>query len=214
MAAQARKRGKGGGRKPIGPTAKSSNFSTRIDPETRSELEAEAELANTSVSDMAQKMLKLGIAARRERAREAPTSALLDLIGKLADGCVLAAPTGEKLEWHNHPFICDALRLSISLLLEQEHLRPRAQRDIKEYFSTEQGVHRLYREVLSNPENWANHVFLRLWDDLCSIPPQSLLNIKRQVAPYELNDDDLKHSQYSYDLDRARRALGFTEKKS
>jgi hypothetical protein len=209
---QRRKRAKGGGRKPIGPIAKLANFSTRIDAETRGALEAEAKLAGLSVSGMAQQMLKLGIQTRRERARELPTAALLDLIGKLADGCVLASPTGKKFEWHNDPFICDALRSSISFLLE--YLKPPGGGAIQEHFSHEGVVHRLYREVLSDPEVWAKHVFLLLWGDLCSIPPQSLSEFKARLGPYGLSEVQLKESQYSYDLDRARRALGFTEKKS
>ena len=208
------KRAKGGGRKPIGLRAKSSNFSTRIRSDTRGALEAEAKLAGLSVSRMAEQLLEIGIAARRERARESPTSSLLDLIGKLADNCKLGAPTGKIFEWHNDPFIKEALRSAISLLLQE--LNPQGESSIKEHFpDAEGGVHRLYREILASPDAWAKHVFLGLWDDLCSIPPTAPSEYSTILGPdYPLSDVQLKGSQYSYDLDRARRALGFKEKKS
>jgi hypothetical protein len=207
-----RKRAKAG-RKPIGPKAKTANFSTRIRADTRGALEAEAKLESLSVSRMAEHLLELGMATRRERARESPTSSLLDLIGKLAENCTLAAPSGKNFEWHNDPFIKDALRLAISLLLQE--LNPQGESSIKEHFPDAQGgVHRLYREVLSSPEVWAKHIFLRLWEDLCSTPPQAPSEFKARLGPdYDLSGIELKQSQYSYDLDRARRALGFKEAK-
>lgn len=213
MVPQKRKRAKGGGRKTIGPTAKSSNFSTRITPETRGALEAEAKIAGLPLSQMAERLLKLGIEVRRERTREAPTSALLDLIGKLTNGCVLASPDGKRFEWNTDPFISNELQVAVSLLLE--HLRPKDESTIKKYFSTDEGVHKLYREILENPGTWGKHVFLQLWDDLCSVRPQSPKDSKSMLGPkYDVSDIELESSQYSYDLDRARRALGFREKKS
>jgi hypothetical protein len=208
-----RKRAKGGGRKPIGPRAKASNFSTRIRADTRGALEAEARLAGLSVSRMAEQLLEIGIATRRERARESPTSSLLDLIGKLADNCKLVGATGRVFEWHTDPFVKEALRSAISLLLQE--LNPQGESSIKEHFpDAEGGVHRLYREILSSPDAWAKHAFLRLWEDLCSIPSKSPSEYSAVLGPdYSLSDVELKGSQYSYDLDRARRALGFKERK-
>ena len=210
-----RKRGPGGGRKAQGPIAgKSANFSTRITPETRGALEAEAKLANQSVSQMAEQLMKSGLSTRRARKNTDPLSALAYLVSRLADDCVMASPDGRRFEWNTDPFINNEFQVAVSLLIE--HLRPQGESTIAKHFSTEQGVHSLYREVLEKPGTWGKHVFLQLWDDLCSTPPQSpsdlILGAEYDVP--EIVEIGSKYSQYSYDLDRARRALGFRKKKS
>src|SRR5712672_858377 len=77
----------GSGRKPKkagaapAPGSKSSNFSTRITPQTRASIEAEAKETGKSVSQMAEILIRRGLDARREAARNSATQAICYLLG-------------------------------------------------------------------------------------------------------------------------------------
>jgi hypothetical protein len=116
-----RKRAPGGGRKPIGAVAKVSNFSTRIALETRAQLEAEAAATGDSVSKVAERMLLLGLAFRREKQINDPIRALAHLLRLLATHCKYV-DEGEYKEWHNDPFAFDAFVRAMQMLLER--IRP------------------------------------------------------------------------------------------
>jgi hypothetical protein len=214
MTNKPRKRRPGGGRKPAGPIkGKTSNFSTRITARTRAALDAEVKASGgKSLSQVAERLLELGLAARRDRERDSATRGLLFVIGKIADECMLAAPSGKRFEWKTDPFICDALRVAVSLLIE--HLRPPTESDIRREFSGGADVHELYRDVLASPEALARHVFLGVWGDLCSVGTQPVSDLQKALGPYEVDSELAEWSQYTYDIDRARRDLGFKESKS
>lgn len=131
------------------------------------------------------------------------------LIGELANAVTLAAPGGNLFKWDRDAFICDALSITIRLLLDQ--LRPKEPSDIQNYFSGPEGVHPLYRDVLASPEAWAKHVFLGLWDELTSTPVQSVSDQKEILGSFFDKREAGDWSQHTYDLARARRALGFKE---
>ena len=83
-----RKRAPGAGRKPAGPiSGKLSNFSTRITNETRIALEAQAGASGQSISQVAERMIRLGLETVAERERSNPTQALAFFIAELAEGC-------------------------------------------------------------------------------------------------------------------------------
>ncbi len=62
-----RKREPGGGRKPAGPfIGKSANFSTRLTPELRRELETLANEMGQSISQVSEMLMRAGILALRK----------------------------------------------------------------------------------------------------------------------------------------------------
>jgi hypothetical protein len=159
-----RKRAKGGGRKPIGTKAKSSNFSTRITANTRSALEVEAKLADISVSRMAEQLLELGLDTKREREQRSPIKALSYIVEYLADECSVAThDSSPPFEWNTDTFVFDALTRALGLLLER--LRP-SDSPLQKYLAEAKNVHPVYRELLATPETWAKHAFWNLWDEL------------------------------------------------
>ena len=200
------------GRKARGPiSGKRANFSTRISVQTRQAMEAEAAASGWSISQAAEKLLELGIETRRERELNDATKALNYLIGRLADEVRLAAP--EKIfEWNADAFICDALGIAIGLLI-QELRRPLKASAIQKLFTGADGVHPLYREVLASPEAWAKHAFLSVWGELTTVPIETISDRKNLMGEFFDKRTDGAWSQRTYDLDRARRALGFKEDK-
>lgn len=81
----ARKRKAGGGRKPKGPIrSKSEVFTTRITPSTRAAIEDEAERSGQSISQVAERLLVLGMETRRRRQNNRSLRALCFLIEGLA----------------------------------------------------------------------------------------------------------------------------------
>jgi hypothetical protein len=113
----------GPGRKPIGSTRKSSHFSTRITEETRGALEAAAAASGRSVSQVAEKWLRLAFERDRDgRDSNDPTYALNFLVRGLAALCVGVAEGGRQCEWHNDATMFETFRLAVASLLER--LRP------------------------------------------------------------------------------------------
>ena len=208
-----RKRRAGAGRKPGGPiSGKNSNFSTRITAETRAAIETEAANARTgtgrpyTLSQMAEHLLLLGLATKRDREQTRPTRALSHLIGRLADSCGWVTPTGEVFDWKTDPFVFDAFVAALTMLLRE--LRPAGESRIVKYLQTSTEVHEVTREILSSPETLAKHEFWELWDDLLVVTPSSAAENERYGFD---KAEAVALSRYTYALSNARRDLGLKQ---
>jgi hypothetical protein len=113
---------KGAGRPRFAEAGKTSYFSTRLTPETRRRLEAEARRRGRSLSKVAEDLLQLGLKKITELDRPKPLRALLFLITSLSYG--IAGPHREdaKYSWRANPYMFAALRAGIVALLDK--LRP------------------------------------------------------------------------------------------
>jgi hypothetical protein len=113
---------KGAGRPRFTKTGKTSYFSTRLTPKTRSLLEAEARRRGRSLSEVAEDLLQLGLEEIAELDRPKPLRALLFLISTLING--IAGPHREdaKYSWRSNPYIFAAFSAGIVDLLDR--LRP------------------------------------------------------------------------------------------
>lgn len=105
-----RKRGPGGGRKPMGNVAKSAAFTTRIEPATRRALNEAARADGLTVSVMAERLLKLGLA---KPAGEPRNRALATAITMLAEN--IERDTGK--DWTVDDWTGKALRYAVEALL-------------------------------------------------------------------------------------------------
>ena len=113
---------KGAGRPRFTKTGKTSYFSTRLTPKTRSLLEAEARHRGRSLSEVAEDLLQLGLEEIADLARPKPLRALLFLISSLSNG--IAGPHREdaKYSWRANRYMFAALRAGIIDLFDR--LRP------------------------------------------------------------------------------------------
>jgi hypothetical protein len=103
------------GRKPKGEfEGKLANFSTRIQPETRKALEAEAKATGLSISQLAEKLLINGLKERRATEKDPAMRALCFLIAQLARHVV--GPT--EADWRSHPFFYEAFKFAVVQLLD------------------------------------------------------------------------------------------------
>jgi hypothetical protein len=206
-----RQRRPGGGRKPAGPIkGKTSNFSTRITAETRQALDNEAKASGHSISQVAERVLQLGLAALRDRERRDPTRALVYLIGWIADASSIASPgSNERLDWNEEPFVFEAFERALAMLLKE--LRPAGPSRLKKYLA-DHNAHAVHREILATPEGYANHIFWELWDDLTAQLKPIDADALRHLYPEA--QEALELSRYTYGLDHARRDLKIGEKKS
>jgi hypothetical protein len=113
------KRAPGGGRKPKGPfKAKSANFSTRITPETRAELERLAKAKGHSLSQEVEHLLREAIIS----ARDTPPH-----IKSLERAIVLLAKDIERRTgrpWNEDPFTAETLRSGFDGMLLNFAPRP------------------------------------------------------------------------------------------
>jgi hypothetical protein len=116
--------GRGGHRKGAGrpPEGKTSYFSTRLTPKTRSLLEAEARRRGKSLSEVAEDLLQLGLEEIAELGRPKPLRALLFLIESLSNFIRDPHQQDAKYSWHSNPYVFAALRAGIIDLLDR--LRP------------------------------------------------------------------------------------------
>jgi len=117
--------GRGGHRKGAGrppETGKTSYFSTRLTPKTRSLLEAEARRRGKSLSEVAEDLLQLGLEEIAELGRPKPLRALLFLIESLSNFIRDPHQQDAKYSWHSNPYVFAALRAGIIDLLDR--LRP------------------------------------------------------------------------------------------
>ena len=153
-----RKRAPGGGRKPARPiSGKLSNFSTRITAETRRALEAAAKETGQSISQVAERLIKGGLAEMRAANRDPAMRALCFLIAQLADHIVgPKAIEGETeypvYNWRADPFFYRAFKIAVGQLLDA--LEPPG--PIKAYEVTASGdvdaSLRRYLETFKTPE--------------------------------------------------------------
>lgn len=193
----AKTRKPGGGRKPVGP-GKLSTFSTRISAETRGALEAEAATSGKSISEVAARLLQLGLELRREKESDDPTRALGHLIRGAAYLNRSADATGRLCEWNTDPSMFEAFRLTLNKLLER--LRPSGEIDTS-----------LDGPLLGSPEQRAEQVFRQIWNGLREDTPSSpreLRELERRQGFRPSPDDYLEAvSSGSYSRSRVRRAL-------
>jgi hypothetical protein len=117
--------GRGGHRKGAGrppEMGKTSYFSTRLTPKTRSLLEAEARRRGKSLSEVAEDLLQLGLEEIADLGRPKPLRALLFLIESLSNGIRGPHWQDAKYSWRSNPYMFAALRAGIIDLLGR--LRP------------------------------------------------------------------------------------------
>jgi hypothetical protein len=115
-------RRKGAGRPRFAKTGKTSHFSTRLTPKTRSLLEAEARRRGESLSEVAEDLLQLGLEEIADLERPKPNRALLFLISALINGIRGPHREDAKYGWHSNGYMFAALRAGIIALLDK--LRP------------------------------------------------------------------------------------------
>jgi hypothetical protein len=118
---KAPKRKAGPGRKPGGPIhSKTSNFSTRITPQTRQDLEAEARAAGQSVSQVAEQLLRIGVRAKREKEQPDATRSLCFLVAELSRLlCNFKDANGKpSFYWRTNPYMFEAFKLAISKFMD------------------------------------------------------------------------------------------------
>jgi hypothetical protein len=109
------------GRPRLTETGKTSNLSTRINPETRARLEAESRLSGRSLSQTIEHLLLVGLQEKEERNRPRPIRAFFYLITQLCSYMAARVPHQE-YNWRANPFMFEAFRVAISHLLDA--LRP------------------------------------------------------------------------------------------
>jgi len=110
---------KGAGRPRFAKTGKTSYFSTRLTPKTRSLLEAEARRQGKSLSIVAEHLLQIGLEKRAEHlSRPRPLRALFFLIEGLSRGIPAQHQRDPKYSWRSNPYIFDAFRAGVTHLLE------------------------------------------------------------------------------------------------
>jgi hypothetical protein len=112
------------GRKPKGQfSGKLANFSTRIQPETRKQLEKEAKASNQSISQLAERLLVAGLAERQQTEKDPAMRALCFLISEIAHTIVGPTVTDGKREaafysWRIDPFFYKAFRIAVGRVLD------------------------------------------------------------------------------------------------
>jgi hypothetical protein len=113
---------KGAGRPRFAKTGKTSYFSTRLTPKTRSLLEAEARRRGRSLSELAEDLLQLGLEEIADLERPKPLRALLFLVSTLESRTLGPHWQDAKYSWRSNPYMFAALRAGIIDLLDR--LRP------------------------------------------------------------------------------------------
>lgn len=116
----ARKRAPGAGRKPRGPfQGKISNFSTRISADTRGALEAEAARKGQSISQVAERLLRIGLETMHGREAGDPVRALCYLIEGIARLSAFIRQDDKFCDWRNDRYTFDAFRVAVDMLLDR-----------------------------------------------------------------------------------------------
>jgi hypothetical protein len=113
---------KGAGRPRIAKTGKTSNFSTRLTPKTRTQLNAEARRRGESVSKVAEDLLQFGLEEMADLHRPKPLRALLFLISALGRATPGPHRENPQYSWTSNPYMFAAFRTGIIELLDK--LRP------------------------------------------------------------------------------------------
>jgi hypothetical protein len=154
------------GRKPKGQfSGKLANFSTRIQPETREELERVAKATGQSISQLTERLLLDGLAARRDRGQDRALRALCFLIGQTAYQVVgsstrevvgdIEGPWRPTHSWRSDPFFFAAFRHAVSIILEA--IRPKGEVKVPDKLAELQEREKLFPELLNDPghSRWA-----------------------------------------------------------
>jgi hypothetical protein len=188
------------GRKAQGPiTGKTSTFSTRITDETRGALEAEAEASGQSISQVAERLLQLGLQTRRERELDDPIRALGFLMEWLADHCRGVTEDKRLCDWNNDPSVFEAFRVSLNKLLHQ--IRPPGKID-----SSLEGP-----LVGQPPAARGEDAFRNIWSTLVHAEPSSPGDVRSRRQRHSLRPVPSEMvagiSRASYAWSDARRAL-------
>ena len=111
-----KKRAPGGGRKPSGDIhGKSSTLSTRITAETRRALETERKATGLSISQIAERLMMVGLREKRARERNDPVRALCYIVAELSGLiCNMKSEDGKPaFDWRTDPFMFRAYQLAI-----------------------------------------------------------------------------------------------------
>jgi hypothetical protein len=195
-----RKRRPGGGRKPQGTIrGKASSFSTRITPAIRDALKREAALSGQSISQVAERLLILGLAEKRRRASNKPLRAICFLIEQIAlslgvgrwiDRRTAAQPAAVDQmldEWRTDPFRNRAFKIAVGSLLSA--LEPKG--EIRSPFpegmiqgmsddgvaedktSLNPAIFELMKHTYKSPENLAAYAVSNIWAQLNRSAPLS-----------------------------------------
>src|SRR5215472_5637488 len=98
-------RRKGAGRPRFAKTGKTSHFSTRLTPKTRSLLEAEARRRGKSLSEVAEDLLQLGLDEMADLDRPKPLRALLFLVSRLERRTLGPHWQDAKYSWRSNPYM-------------------------------------------------------------------------------------------------------------
>jgi hypothetical protein len=186
----ARKRKPGGGRKPKGSIrTKSEVFTTRITPNTRAAIEREAESSGQSISQVAERLLILGMETRRRRQTNRPLRALCFLIealalrigggqwmdiGRFDDPAHQKAVTSMQDEWRTDPFRYKAFTIAVQSLFDalkpKGEIRPPYSSEMLDEISATLGENPAFTALMKNthasPENLAAFYFANLWTQL------------------------------------------------
>jgi hypothetical protein len=190
MMAKSRKRRPGGGRKPKGSIrGKGSNFSTRITAETREALEREASASGQSISQVAERLLMLGLEERRQRAANRPLRALCYVIEQIAlrasEGRYVKYPDDLAAEavrmrdmWRTDRFRFVAFKIAVGMLLDAVEPRGEMQSpfpgesidefaaEAVEFFGVNPAVVELLKSAYKSPESLAAYIFSNVWAQL------------------------------------------------
>ena len=154
-------RRKGAGRPRFAKTGKTSHFSTRLTPKTRSLLEAEARRRGKSLAEVAEDLLQLGLEEIADLRWPKPLRALLFLISSLSNGIAGPHRQDTKYSWHSNPYMFAALRAGIIALLDK--LRPPGEivtpppGPVQEGWNEDEGKFRWRYTFHDSPEDYARN---------------------------------------------------------
>jgi hypothetical protein len=197
MTAKPRKRRPGGGRKPQGGIrGKAEHFSTRITTETREALEREASASGQSISQVAERLLILGLREKRKGWANRSARALCFLIERIAEQ---ASPLEESLfrgvekyaspseladlrrhadEWRTDPFRYRAFKIAVGMLLDAlepkgEMRSPMPAEFVDRMAAADRSLLRNFPALVAilksngeSPENFAAFIFSNTWRQL------------------------------------------------
>jgi hypothetical protein len=172
---------RGGGRKPKGAIhSKSEVFTTRITAQTRAAIEAEAERSGQSISQVAERLLILGIETRRRRQNNRSLRALCFLIEELAmrisGNKLLKVSSRQENGWRTNPFRYKAFKIAVQSLLEalapSGEINPPSDKWF-EVFGNNPEFAALIKNTYASPENLAAANFEHLWTSLNRVDPLS-----------------------------------------
>jgi hypothetical protein len=195
---------------------KTATFSTRITAQTRAALEAESRAGGQSISQVAERALRLGLEAERDRRRDNAMYALCYLIaetGRVVGG--FCGPDGRpKFDWRTNQFMFRAFKLAVGHLLDA--LESESGRDQ----SSEQFNQIAFRDLpptvlesYSSPEARARDAATIIWQSLQTADPvtQQEADCASQTGPYgaivELRRYGMSHARLDLNIQPAEKSF-------